>query len=1045
MPGFGVITSETDLYLDKVRKRLEALRPLVYAESLPVEDLGWRITKKREKVAAAMRARYRRVRPPLEWGREPETAWLRLRFRIPRAWRGSRVELRLRVEGEGVVFHRGGPLQGLDDNRDEVLLARRCRGGERYDLFLEAGSAGRSGRLEPRCFRYAELVRVSEPVRDAYYDCDALCQLACVLSATSARRGRVIAALNDVFNDCPLSGGEDELSRWARSARKRLAPVLAAGNAPGAQEIWLAGHSHIDVAWKWTLAETIRKCSRTFSTALKYLEMYPHYTFSQSQPQLYEYTRKHYPGLYRRVKGAIRSGRWEAVGAMWVEPDCNITGGEGMIRQILHGRRYWREEFGVDSNVAWLPDAFGFAGNLPQIFAKAGLKYFHTNKLNISMRNWFPFASFWWKGIDGSRVLAHLGSKTEPFCPSCSARELRDEARVLAARDQVGRPGLLPYGWGDGGGGADREMIEFAARCGDLQGLPKTRACRVDEFFRMLERNSSDLPTWTGELYYEEHRGTYTSQAKTKLQNRKSELGLRESEILASLAHAAGAKYPEEKLDRAWKLTLLNHFHDILPGSSIKEVYEDSDRQYAEVLATTEKITGAGLRSLAARLDRSGPGRPLVVFNPLGWARGGVVEIDAPKGPVAVESESGEELPVQRVGKRLLVAARELPSMGAAVWRAFKRRPRRRGGTLKVSTRLLENDLVRVRLDARGLLSSVFDKRSGRELLPRGERANVLQLFEDRPTGADAWNIDHGTLECAEEITALESARVVERGPVRVAVRLVRRFGKSRVEQDLRLAAGSAAVEFATRVSWRESEKLLKAAFPLDVHSERFSSEIQFGAVERPTTRNTSWERAKFEVCAHRWTDLSEPDFGASLLNDCKYGCDCDGNVLRITLLKAASNPDPTADRGEHEFAYALLPHAGTWREALTVRAGLEMNVPTRTLFAPRGRGGLDRSHSFFSVDAGNVIIETVKRAERSDALTVRLYEAHGSRARVVLRTSLPVRSFAETDLMEENPKRLRFRREGGGVEVQLSFGPFEIKTLVLALRGSARTVKRRR
>jgi alpha-mannosidase len=727
---------------------------------------------------------------------------------------------------------------------------------------------------------------------------------------------------------------------------------------------------------------------------------------------------------------------------MWVEPDCNVTGGEGMIRQIIHGRRFWREEFGVDSVVAWLPDAFGFAGSLPQIFAKAGLKYFHTNKLNISMRNWFPFASFWWRGIDGSRVLAHLGSKTEPFCPAASARELFDEARVLAARDPAGRPGLLPYGWGDGGGGADREMIEFAARCGDLEGLPRTRSCRVDEFFRMLERRSRDLPEWTGELYYEEHRGTYTSQAKTKLGNRRSELGLREAEILASMAHAAGAGYPAAELDAAWKLVLLNHFHDILPGSSIREVYEDSAGQYAEVLGAVGRLTAAGMESLAGRLDRRGPGRPLVVFNALSWPRGGIVELDAPKGPLAVESESGEELPAQRSGKKLLVAARELPAMGAAVWRVLKRRPRRRAGTLGVSTRLLENDLVRARLDARGLLVSVFDKRAGRELLPRGARANVLQLFEDRPTGADAWNIDHGTLEAPREITALESARVVERGPVRAAVRLVRRFGKSRIEQDVRLAAGSAAIEFATLASWHESEKLLKAAFPLDVRAERLTCEIQFGAVERPTTRNTSWERAKFEVCAHRWADLSEPGFGASLLNDCKYGYDCEGSVLRITLLKAASNPDPTADRGEHEFTYALLPHAGTWREALAVRAGLELNVPPRALPAARGRGELGSSHSFFSVDAPGVVVETVKRAEKSGALALRLYEAHGARARAVLRTSLPVRSVAETDLMEENPKRLRTRRSAAGVEIPLSFRPFEIKTLVLALPRSARTVK---
>jgi alpha-mannosidase len=1033
MAELGETVSEIDLYLGKVRKRLEVLRGCVYAQRRPIEDLGWRITKRHEQIAAAMRARYSPVKPPLEWGREPETAWLRLRFAIPRAWRGQRVELRLRLEGEGVIFHRGEPVQGLDDNRDEFLLAKKCRGGERFELFVEAGSTGRSGRLEPRCFRYAELVRVNQPVLDAGFDCDALCQLAGVLPESSPRRGRVILALNEVFNDCPLGGDEAELARWARSARKRLAPVLGARNAPGTQEIWLAGHSHIDVAWKWTLAETIRKCSRTFSTALKYLEQYPHYTFSQSQPQLYQYAKDNYPGLYRRVKRAIRSGRWEAVGGMWVEPDCNLAGGEGMIRQIIHGRRFLREELGVDSQVAWIPDAFGFAGNLPQIFAKAGLKYFHTNKLNVFMRNWFPFASFWWRGIDGTRVLAHLGSKTEPSCPAASARELFDEARVLARRDPIGRPGLLPYGWGDGGGGADREMIEFAGRCGDLQGLPRTRNARIDEFFKRLERESADLPEWTGELYYEEHRGTYTSQARTKLQNRKSELGLREAEILSSLAHAAGRrKYPEKDLDRAWKLVLLNHFHDILPGSSIKEVYEDSDRQYAEVLKTIDRLSGTGLQDLARRMDRSGPGRPMIIFNSLSWARAGIVELDAPAGPVAIESESGEELLLQRSGKKLLVAAREVPSMGATVWRMLKRRPRRAGNSLKVSTRLLENDLVRVRFAANGQLSSVFDKLAKRELLPHGTRANVLQLFEDRPTGADAWNIDHGTLEAPHEITALESARVVERGPVRAGIRFVRRFGASRIEQDVRLAAGSAGIEFATRVSWHESEKLLKAAFPLDVQAERLSCEIQFGAIERPTTRNTSWERAQFEVCAHKWADLSEPDFGASLLNDCKYGYDCAGNVLRITLLKSASNPDPTADRGEHEFSYALLPHAGTWREALTVRAGFELNVPLRVLPAHRGRGQLGRSHSFFSIDAPGVVIEAVKRAEKSGAVVLRLYEAHGTRARAMLRTSLPVRAAGETDLMEEQPQRLRVGRRDGAVEIALSFRPFEIKTLVL-------------
>jgi alpha-mannosidase len=578
-------------------------------------------------------------------------------------------------------------------------------------------------------------------------------------------------------------------------------------------------------------------------------------------------------------------------------------------------------------------------------------------------------------------------------------------------------------------------MLELARRARDLQGLPRARPGRADGFFRRLAREGPRLPEWSGELYLELHRGTYTSQARTKRDNRRAELALREAELFAALDLAAGGRYPAKELDRAWKLVLLNQFHDVLPGSAVARVYAENRGHYAEVFRAAAGATGAALRSLAARMDTAGPGRPVLVTNALSWPRGGVVELDAPAGPVAVRAESGAELPVQRAGRKLLVGARQVPAMGAAVWHLVPGRPARVFNSLKASPRLLENDLVRVRFDALGQIASVWDKRERRELVPAGARANVLELFEDRPRNWDAWDLDFSFGEGRRELSALESARVVERGPVRAAVRLVRRFGKSRIEQDVRLAAEGPVIEFATRADWRESRKLLKAAFPLAVHAETAAYEIQFGAVERPTHRNTSWDRARFEVPAHRWADLSEPGYGAGLLNDSKYGYDCRGNLLRLSLLRAPETPDPAADRGRHEFVYALYPHAGDWRAALTVRAGLELNAPLRAVEVPRsGRGGLGPSASFLSVTAANVVVEAVKRAERSDDLAVRLYEAHGARARCRLRLALPVAGARETDLLERPGRVLAVERLGGAAELALEFRPFEIKTVALRL-----------
>jgi alpha-mannosidase len=1034
----GFLKSEVEKQLETVERRLQSLAGLHFDRRLAIADVAWRTTRKCEPVTEAVRGGYRRCRLPAGWGRRPETVWIRLRFAIPRDWRGRRVLLRARPDGEAVVFRGGVPVQGLDPNRDEMLLTGRARGGERCELFIEAGARDAFGKHKPRVFQYAELVTVLEEVRAAWFDLDTLWNLARNLPGATERRGRLAAALNDAVRDCPLDGSATELTAWAARARRALRPHLAARNGTNAVELSLHGHAHIDVAWLWTLGETVRKCSRTFSTAVRLLEQYPEYVFSQSQMQLYEYTRRHYPGLYRKIVRHIRRGHWEVLGGMWVEADCNCAGGESLVRQILHGKRFMRERFGLGTKVCWLPDAFGFPASIPQILLKGGLSRFFTIKVDWSDTNLFPYNSFWWKGLDGSRVLTHLGPNQANYNGVVRSDQLLASRKFLLERDPAGGAGLFSFGYGDGGGGPTWQMLEFARRARDLEGLPRTRMERADRFFDRLAAEGRRLPEWEGDLYFEGHRGTYTTQARNKRANRKSELALRGAELWCSLAHAAGRHYPARELDEAWKLVLLNQFHDVLPGSSIGEVYRESQEQYAAVANAARGLTESALADLAGRLDTRGPGHPVLVTNPLSWPRGGAVEIPAAAGASRVVDDTGAELAVQRSGGRLLALARPagVPAMGAAVWRMLSGRSVRRPNPLRAEPRLLENELLRVRLDGRGTITSIHDKASGREVLPRGARANVLQLFHDRPRNWDAWDIDEEALESGREVTEIDSLRAVEHGPVRAALRMVRRFGASRLEQEVRLAAGSPVIEFVTRVDWRESHRLLKVAFPVDVRAPRGTCEVQFGAVERATHRSSSWDRARFEVPLHRWADLSEPDWGGSLLNDCKYGGDLAGQTLRLSLLRAPASPDPQADRGRHEFTYAFYPHAGDWRRALTVRRALELNVPLTAAPAPAGRrGALERSVSFLSFDAENVVIDTVKQAEDSADLVVRLYEAHGSRAAGRLRLALPVKSARETDLLEKNGRPLRVLPRAGAVEVPLRLRPFEIKTVVLGLR----------
>jgi alpha-mannosidase len=766
------------------------------------------------------------------------------------------------------------------------------------------------------------------------------------------------------------------------------------------------------------------------------MQEYPEYRFGASQPQLYAFVKEHHPDLYARVKQAIADGRWEPQGCMWVEADCNICSGESLVRQCIHGKRFFREEFGVDVDHLWLPDVFGYSAALPQILQKSGVRYFLTQKISWNQFNKFPHHTFLWEGIDGTRVFTHF-PPADTYNGNCRPRELLYSCRNFAEKDRTDR-WLYPYGFGDGGGGPSRHQLESLRRARDCEELPRVEQGFARDFFREAEAAIRDLPLWCGELYLELHRGTLTTQALSKWYNRRCELGLRDGEMLVALAVGGRGRDESrpygEAFDRLWKLVLLNQFHDIIPGSSIGWVYRDSRAQYEQVLGELSGIAAEADQVLAARVDTRGDGRSVLLFNTLSWDREDTVSVPLVEGEeaVTVEAAEGQALPTQMVetdaGRQALVRA-SVPSVGHAV--VFVR-PRAWGevtNPLTVTERLLENEVLRAEFDEQGRLCRLLDKENRREVVPEGGVGNQLALYEDKPAAWDAWDVDIYYEEVPPETAELVSAEVGEKGPVRASIVQEKRVSNSTLRQEVRLAAGSRRLEFVTQVDWDETDRMLRTSFPVDVRADTASFEIQYGHVARPTHRNTSWDMARFEVVGHKWVDLSEPGYGVALLNDCKYGHKVLGNVLDLNLLRSPKTPDPDADIGHHTFTYALLPHAGMLHESDVIRQGYELNVPVRVIATDAHEGQLPARQSWVSVECepgASVILEVLKEADDGNGLIARLYEAHGRPSRCVLRMATPIRAARVCNLLEEDEGDLEVS-EG---RVVLQMGRFEIVTV---------------
>ena len=995
----------------RLHRLAEEMRGLVYRETRPIDELLVSDRVDRITLDEAQRLEsWRPARCGEQFGPLWATYWFRLKTTVPDSWRGGRVDLLWSSHSEATLWMNGRSVQGLnfqpatDDPgiRPDAVLVPQAAGGETIEFQIEMAcnklggenDDGTSGfrTIRPYVLDRADIALFDDEAWQLYFDFLVLQQLEAehARGLDPAWDGELLAELNRFAN----AYDPHDRTTWA-TARAILAGLYAHRNGTCAHGISAIGHAHIDTAWLWPLAETRRKCERSFSTAVTYMDSYPEYRFACSQAQQYAWMKETNPDLYERIRTKVKAGQFVPVGGTWVEPDCNLPSGESMARQFLHGQRFFEKEFGVRCREFWNPDVFGYNGQLPQLCRLSGITRFLTVKLAWNHFNKPVHQTFTWEGIDGSEVLTHF-PPAGSYNSMVTVEHLRRDAQSYKDHDRS-RHSYMLFGYGDGGGGPTKRMLETLRRVHDLQGVPRTEIRNPDEFFGLLEADCTDRARIVGELYFELHRGCYTTQAAVKRGNRRSEQLLHDVEFIsAAAAHTAGFAYPAGELDRTWKLLLMNQFHDILPGSSIGLVYEDARRDFARIEEAGTAMRTAAACALAG--DGAGGAQPAVI-NTIGFARAEVA--DGPEGaPVFVEA-----LPY---GVGHVVEPRDRVALSGDARSGF----------------VLENAHLRAELGCDGSVRSLVEKSTGRETLAAA--GNMMLLYEDKPNDWEAWDVDPFHMETERECPPAGSCRVAEQSALRAGVAFEREIGlKSQMVQTVRLAAGARHLDFVTEVDWHEDHTMLKVAFPVNVRAMTATYEMPFGICERPTHFNTPYDLARYEVPGHRWIDLGEHGFGVALLNDCKYGFSVFGGMMRISLLRSPKNPDPNADMGHHRFAYAIMPHAGGWREAGVVAAAMRFNAPV--VFVP---GAAPKEPvSYASVNDPNLVLDTIKQSEDGNGLVLRLYECHGARGTALVRCALPFKSAVLCNILEEEVGTVNV--VGDGV-IEVSYAPFKILSLLL-------------
>ena len=989
-----------------------------------------------------------------EWGLDEAHDWMDFRFTVktPADYR-DRVTLSIQTGREGlweatnpqfVVWVNGRIEQSFDTRHTSLVLEQTAVPGKEYEILLQGyanavpPNHGRRCDIPTRLF--VSVNDVCEDVAQLYYDLNVPYQAVLLEEKDCRDREKTLYTLSDAINLLDLRNPySEEFHASIAAAREYLKvnyydPLLSIEPEAYADVI---GHTHIDVAWLWDLYQTRHKAVRTFSTMLKLMELYPEFKFMSSQAHLYQVVKEDQPELFERIRQAVKDGRWEPEGGMWVEADCNLSGGEALVRQFLYGNEFFETEFGRRSRILWLPDVFGYSAALPQILKKSGIDYFFTSKLSWSEFNLTPYDTFTWKGIDGSEVLTHFtpsrtydgqgGEKGDlKFYTTYNA--MLEPSQIKGGWQRFQQKGvdnhfLVSYGYGDGGGGSCDWMIENARRMrGPVAGLPAVRPEFARDFFEKLEKRvegNKRLPKWYGELYLEYHRGTYTAMARNKRSNRKIEIELREVELWREYAHkACGLAYPNDQLREIWRSALTLQFHDILPGSSIKKVYDDSKVIYEDLFAQLKVLKEEAFAALGEKLAGD-----VLFFNSLSSYRDDIVWFEADESVTAIRDLEGTEYPVQHVDGKACAFVENLAPMTATPFFFVHGTPS--ADKLDVTARRFTTPYFEGEFDDAMRITSLIDTRCGRQLAKAGEALNRIVCYENRPHNYDAWDINIYYDERFWEVNDLVSSRIVAEGPVMTKIRNEYRFNKSTIVQHVVLYKAIDRIDFETWVDWKEAHYMLKAHFPVDIFYNDATFDIQYGNVKRATHKNTSWDVARFEVCAHKWMDVSEGNYGFSLMNDCKYGHSVDEKSVALTLLKSSTDPNEEADQEEHVFTYSIMPHAGDWRVASTPAMAYMLNIPVT---AVKGHAGTETLAPFAQVDCENVMIESVKRALRSEGTVIRAYECYGERAHVTLTLRETPKSVKAISMMEDVIEDVPFT----GNTVEFDVKPYEIVSFMI-------------
>nr|WP_314262376.1 glycoside hydrolase family 38 C-terminal domain-containing protein [uncultured Devosia sp.] len=1025
---------------------------------VPYDTWQWHVQRDDTTADQALKAdwsKWEKFGPHSVWAKKQGHTWFAAEVTVPEEARGKTFVLKFTsqwtdrpgsTDPQCLAYIDGKIAQAIDGNHTELVIERKAKPGSKHTLLINAFTFFD----RPLVGFTVDFYTRSERAEKLYWDLQTPLDVAVRLYQNDPRRQAILNVIDRALRALDRRDGfTPEFEASMGAAEKIAGEIYKLVDTEVQPQITAVGSTHLDVGWLWRVMHTRDKTGRSFATVLNLMEEYPEYIFMYNQSVLFDFLKKDYPELWEGLLKKVKSGQFEIEGAMWVEPDVNIISGESLVRQIMRGRRFHLEHFGVDPKTVWLPDTFGYSANLPQVMDKSGLKYFVTSKLSWNDTDRHPYDSFHWKGIDGTVTKAQLITAQKydseeiftTYNGDLSVSETMGAWKRYepkAAHSEV----VMSYGYGDGGGGPTREMIERGIRLErGIPGAPKVKLEGIvpflDRLGKAMDAPGSKFPTWNGELYLQYHRGTLTSVAKNKANNRNAERMLRELEFLGVMALTqAGASYPSETLAEFWELVLINQFHDILPGTSIPEVYADSDSEYGQIFSTLGSQNGPW-HAAAQAFTKPGDDQ-LRLLNFTGQTRSDLVSFRSESVQEGSSlATAGGTQPLQKLTSAdgSTRSAAPVTQIAALGWTGAQvvAGAAKSASTLKVSETLLENEKLKISFDKHGEITSIYDKARQRETLASNQKANRLIAYEDKSMEWDAWDIDR---YFEEQFWPLADAKalisVVETGPHRAAIRVERKYQASTVVQVISLEAGARQVEFDTWIDWQERRTVLKAQFPFDLNTSEIRSEIQFGHVKRPTHRNTSWDKARFEASMHRWVDLSEADFGVALLNDCKYAYDCLEQSVRLTLVRGSTHPDPEADRGEHRLHYALFVHEGVADLAEVHRAAERFNNPVAFVGSTQPASAADSkfaAFSFASADLPNVTLETVKKAEKSDAVVLRVFEHANIRADATISFGIPVKSVRVVNLMEDGDSK---PLELTGNAVSLALRPFEIATLLI-------------